>query len=297
MFHNKLIHAPELGAAAGQDNSVLGNVRHKFGGCLLQHRQNRLDDLTGGTAKGFHHIRGSHHNLPGQTGLEVSALDQSFHRLSPLIDGAHADLCILSNGLSHNQAVFLPQIADNCLVKIIAGHLDRGGVGKAVHGQHADVRGTAADIHHHMALGTLKGQICAEGGSQRLLDQIDPASAGFLGDLHHSSLFNAGNPAGYGNDHPWLDKGAFENLVKKLRQHPFGQLVIRDDTLPQRVHGHHVAWGSAQHISCGGADLQNLASVFIHRHHRRLPQHDSLALSIYDNICIPQVNAQVLGKN
>ena len=189
-------------------------------------------------------------------------------------------------------------IAHNGLVKGIACNLQRRRHGNAVHAQHRDIRGAAADIHHHVAIGVFQVQSRAQARSQGLLNEEHSSGTGLDGGIDDVSLLNFRHAAGHADDHTGLGGkergggGGFEHLA----EHFDGHLVIGDDAILQRAHGHHVAGGTVQHISGRRAYLQNLAGIPVHSHHRGLPDHQALAVCINKNIGCTQVNAQVIGK-
>ena len=73
--------------------------------------------------------------------------------------------------------------------------------------------------------------------------------------------------------------------------------MVRHDTVLQRVHSHHVAGGTAQHVPGSRADLQDFTGILVHSHNGRLPDHQALAVGIDQHIGGTQVHAQVIGKH
>ena len=71
--------------------------------------------------------------------------------------------------------------------------------------------------------------------------------------------------------------------------------MIGDYAVPQRLHGNHVAGGSAQHIPGGSAHLQNLSRIFVQRHYAGLPDHQALSVRVNQHIGCTQINTQVVG--
>ncbi len=189
-------------------------------------------------------------------------------------------------------------VAGDHFIKVIAGNLQGGGHSHAVHAQHGDVGGAAADVHDHMAAGTPNVQTGTQTGSQRLLNQEHTPGTGFDGGVNDGTLLHLGHAGGHGDDHTGLgaELGGLVGGLEHLLQHPNGHLVVADDAVLQRVHGNDVAGGTAQHIPGGGAHLQHLAGVLVHGNHRRLPDHQTLAIGVDQNVGGTQVNTQVIGK-
>ena len=72
--------------------------------------------------------------------------------------------------------------------------------------------------------------------------------------------------------------------------------MVGDDTGLQRMHSHHITGGSAQHIPCGSAYLEDLAGVFVHGNHRGLPNDDTLAVHIDKYIGGTQIDTQIVRE-
>ena len=73
--------------------------------------------------------------------------------------------------------------------------------------------------------------------------------------------------------------------------------MVRDNAILQRMHGHNVTGGTAQHIPGGSAHLENLAGILVHSHNRRLPDHQTLAVGKNQNVGGTQVHTQVVGEH
>ena len=86
-----------------------------------------------------------------QTGYQVTASDVHGLILCQWETGTDLDLDVLRCALTDQQIVFLSHVTDNRLVKIISGDLDGSADNRSPQRNHGDVRGTAADIHDHVA--------------------------------------------------------------------------------------------------------------------------------------------------
>ena len=90
------------------------------------------------------------------------------------------------------------------LVKVVARDFQRGGHSHAIHAQHRDVRGAAADVHNHVTAGPADIQPRAKARRQRLLDQEHTPGTGFDGGVNDASLLNLGHAGGDGHDYTGL---------------------------------------------------------------------------------------------
>ena len=232
------------------------------------------------------------------TGFGIPALDVHGQLLVSGINLTDLDLDLFRRDLADDRSMLAADIAGNGLIEGISRHLQRGGYGHAVHAQHSDIRGAAANIHHHMAIGLLDIQTGTQGRRQGLLDQEHTASPGLNGSIDDAALLYLGNTAGNADDHTGLRGehrclgGGFEHLAEHLH----GHFVVGDDAVLQWLHSHHVAGGTVQHIPGGGAYLENFARIPVHRHNGGLPDHQALAIGINKDIGCTQVHAQVIGK-
>src|SRR5699024_3996416 len=121
----------------------------------------------------------------GQTGQEAAALHIHEGLLLLGVHAADGDLHLLSGALAHQNVVLAAHILDDSLVELVTGHLDGGGLHHAAEGDDGDVGGTAADIHHHVAVGLGDVDAGADGGGYRLLNEEHPAAAGLNARVHH----------------------------------------------------------------------------------------------------------------
>ena len=187
-----------------------------------------------------------------------------------------------------------PHIFDHGLVELVAGHLDGRRLHHAPQGDAGDVRRTAADIHHHMAVRLGDVDARADGGGYRLLNEVHPAAPGLDARVHHSPLFHLGDAGGHADDDPGLKDHEARHLAEELLEHTLRHVVVGDNALPQGADGHDVPRRAAQHLPGLLAHLQQLARILVHRHHRGLVEHDAFAFYIYQNGSGSQVNPDIL---
>ena len=127
-------------------------------------------------------------------------------------------------------------------------------------------------------------ELRAERRRVRLFDQIHAPSARFHGRLNDRALFDLRHAGRHADDHAGLDERKFADFFEELVEHFLGHLIVRNNAVAKRPHGHNIARRSSEHVSRRRADLKHLAGVLIDRHNRRLAQDNSLALFIDQNI-------------
>ena len=242
---------------------------------------NGLHDALYRLLKGVHHLRGTDgHNL-GKARQQAAALH--VHGFFLILGEDTADLLLhfLGGALAHQQVVLAAHILHHSLIQLVASDLDGGRLHHTGEGDHGDVRRTAADVHHHVAVGLGDVDACADGGGHRLLDQVDLPGASLNACVDDGALLDLRDTGGHADDDPGLEEGKAGNLVDELLQHPLRHVIVGDDALPQRTDGDDVAGGTAQHGLGVGAHLQELAGGLVHGHHRGLIEDNALALYIY----------------
>ena len=278
---DQLIKAVHQTAAAGHDDAVGGHIRHQLRGRPLQHRVDSLHNALHRFLKGVHHLRGADSHHLGKTRQQTAALD--VHGLLLVLGEDTADLLfhLLGGALTHQQIVLAAHILHHSLIELVAGDLDRGGFHHTGEGDHSDIRRTAADVHHHVAVGLGDVDARADGRRYRLLNKIHLPGAGLNTGIDDGALLNLRDTGGHADDDPGLEEGKARDLMNKLLEHPLRHIVVGDNALPQRPDGDDVAGGTAQHSLRVRAHLQQLAGGLIHSHHRGLVEHNALALYIY----------------
>ena len=83
----------------------------------------------------------------------------------------------------------------------------------------------------------------------------------------------------------------FEQLLQK----PHGHFVVGDNAVLQGLHRHHIAGGTPQHIAGSSAHLQDFSRISVQGNNTGLPDNQTLAVRVDQNIGGTQVNTQVIG--
>ena len=66
--------------------------------------------------------------------------------------------------------------------------------------------------------------------------------------------------------------------------------MVRNNAVAQRMHSDDIAGGTAQHIPCLCAHLQDFAGILVHSNHRGLPYNNALITLKDQHIGRSQVN-------
>jgi len=148
-----------------------------------------------------------------------------------------------------------------------------------------------------VAVGLVDVDARADGGGQRLLDEIDPSGPGLNARVDDGPLLHLGDAGGDADDHTGFKQADGGHLADELPEHPLGHVIVGDDAVPQRTDGDDVAGSTAQHLLSLGAYLEQFAAVFINGNHRGFLQDDPLILDIDQDAGSTQVNADIFCKH
>ena len=191
--------------------------------------------------------------------------------------------------------MLLAQIADDGVVKVIAADGHAAGYHHLAHGQDGNVRHTRAHVHNHAAVGLFKLDAHPQRGGDGPVQQLGAAHARVEHDADDGALLNLVHAGGDGHHGTGAgEQAAAHHIADKVAQHGAGQLKIRHGALAQGTHRHHVARRAADHAVSVAANGQDLPGIPLNGHHRRLPEHNALALHVDQHIGRAQIDADVV---
>ena len=159
--------------AAGEQHARGGHICRQFRRGAFQHRPGGGHDPRGQLLNRFVEIMGIDQTPCREIGLPGMAA--YFHDTLEFALGTAGHLFF--QGLRRQRAdgdliLFLDKLG-NAAVKGIARHRNAGSAHPSAHTDDRNVGGTAADIHHHTAMGLPDLQAGAQRGSDRLIHQED----------------------------------------------------------------------------------------------------------------------------
>ena len=146
-------------------------------------------------------------------------------------------------------------ILDDGLVELVARDLDGGRLHHAGERDDRDIGRAAADIDDHVALGLGDVDARADGGGDRLFNEVNAARAGLNARVDDRALLDLGDAGGDADDDARLEELEAHDLVQKFLDHALGDFIVGDDALAQGTDGDDVAGGAAQHGLRVRADL------------------------------------------
>ena len=161
---------------------------------------------------------------------------------------------------------------------MVARDADAGGLDLAAEAQHGDVGGAAADVDDHPAIGDGDVDAGAEGGGDRLIDEVDLTGTGGHDGLHHGVALDAGDGGGHADGHPGLDHVGAVDLIDEVADQLAGHGVVADDAVLQREDGGDVVGRAAHHCEGLVSCLEHAVLAGVHRHYAGLVEDDALPL-------------------
>ena len=292
---DQLIQAAQQSAAAGQGDAAVDDVGAQFGRGALQRLLDGVGDLDQALQQGLAHVLRVDHDVLGQAVHQVAALDLHGHLFFQLVGRTDVDLDLFGGALADQEVILALDEGDDGLVEHIAGHADAAGRHDAAQRDDGDLGGAAADVHDHAAGGLADGQARADGGGHGLLDHRHLAGAGLEGRLTDGPALHLGDARGDADDHPGPGEQAVAaGFFQKVLQHIGGDVKIGDDAVLQGTDRHDAARGAADDGLGLRADAADFIVAGVHRHHRRLPHDDALALHVHQGVGGTQVDPDIL---
>ena len=180
------------------------------------------------------------------------------------------------------------------LVELVAADPDRLAGDDAAERDDRDLGGAAADVDDHVAGRLVHRQPGADRGGHRLLDDVDPASAGLVAGLLDGALLDPGDAARHRHDDARLrEVPALVHLLDEVAEHAFGDVEVGDDAVLQRPDRHDVARRPADHALGLDADSDDLAGVGVDRDDGRLIEHDASPADVDQSVRRAQIDRHV----
>ena len=269
----------QLGTAARQHHAVAEDVAGQLRRGLFQHLMGRRADLLAQHHDRLIQVAGGDVHPDGQAGQQAAALD--LHRLVEvgLLGAAgHILFQLLSGALTDGDAELVAHMLQDLVVVVVARHADAGGLDLAAQAQHCDVRGAAADVDDHPAVGLGDVDAGAESCGDGLINEVDLTRTGCHDRLDHGVALDAGDGRRHTDRHAGLDHVGAVHLIDEPADELAGHGVVADDAVLQREDRGNIVRGAAHHGQRLIADLQHRVLAGIHRHHAGLIEHHAGAL-------------------
>lgn len=229
----------------------------------------------------------------GQAGREVSTPHPLVDLLAQGKGRPGRDLDVLGRAFTEEQGVFALHVSNDRLVDLVAADPHRSRRHDPAEADDRDIRRAATDVDDHRGSRLVDGKARAEGCSHRLLDDVDPPSAGPQRRILERAPLDTRDVARHPHhDARTKDRGR-RDLVDEPAQHALAHLRIGDDAIAQGADRGDRARCSTHHFLGSGARREQVGSAGAHRHDRRLVEDHSAAPLVDHRVGGPQVDGEV----
>ena len=227
---------------------------------------------------------------------DASSLHLYVHSLGMVVDRTNLLFDRFGSSLTDEHVVFSSNISNNGFVELVARDLCGARHDRSAQRKNGYVCGSTANVDNHIADRGIDVQPCANSSGNGLLDQISLLRARLTCSIENGFFFNLGDTRGNTDHNVGLEEKISASATNEILNHFEGDLILADNAVTQGSDRHDIAGGTAQHLLCLNAHLENAVGVGVDRHHRGLLQHNALALHVNENGCGAKVNAYVAAE-
>ncbi len=136
---------------------------------------------------------------------------------------------LLGGALANQQRVLLADVADNRVIKVVAGVIDAGGLDDFALGDNGNVGDARAHVHNHAAVALAQIHADAKRRRERTVKQIGTLHARVQQDVDEGVLLRLGHAGRDAHDDARPGEQALgQHTVQKEAEHGVRQLKIRD---------------------------------------------------------------------
>ena len=242
-----------------------------------------------------------HGGLHGVGGHQVRTVDHERLRLLVQVrnHGAYGELDPLRRSLSDLDVVLLAHVVLDVVVEHVSGSLHALLLHDASEGDHGDLRGTAAYVHHHVPFRRLHVKADTERGGHRFVDQVDFAASGMLAGIAHGADLHLGGSR-RDSDHD-LEVGGEEgpplavDLLDEALDHHLSRLEVGDDPVPEGPDGLYPGICVFMHQFRRLPDGDAFLGAVVDSHYARLVENDFVIVE-YDGVRRAEVHCNFLSQ-
>ena len=295
-----LVEAPEEGAAAGKEDTLLDDVAVELRRSLLQDGKDCLLDADERLVEAVRDLLRGDSSLDRVDRHKVRAADDA--GLEGFVEVGNScadfDLDALRRNFTHLDVVLLAHILLDVIGEDITGGLDALVGHDASEGDDGHFCGTASDIDYHTAGRCGDVNADSEGSRHRLEDEGHVAATGTLsGVADGADLHRRGT--GRDADHH-LEAGGEEALLvvdhsDEAADHHLCGVEVGDHAVLEGTDGADVRAGTLVHLLCLASDGDKFVGEFIYCDDGGLVNH-LLVVHKDDGVGGSKVYSEVLGK-
>src|SRR3989454_6782763 len=197
LLGDEVIEVAEEGGAAGEDDAAVDYVGGELGRRALEDGADGADDRLQGVGDALRDVGGGDGDGAREAADLVAAADLVGELLLEGEGAADGDLQLLGGAVADDDVVPALDVVGDGVVEAVSGDADGLGDDDSVHGDDGSFGAAAADVDDHMALRDVDGDAGADGGGQRLGDDVGGTAGAFgLGGVLDGALLDAGDAGG-----------------------------------------------------------------------------------------------------
>ena len=299
LLGDEAVEVAEEGGAAGEDDAAVDDVGGELGRGALEDGAAGADDGGEGVLDALGDVGGG----DGDRAREAADLVAAAHLVGQLLfhreGAADGDLQLLGGAVADDDVVAALDVVGDGVVEAVAGDADGLGDDDAVHRDDGGLGPAAADVDDHVALGDVDGDARADGGGERLGDDVGGAAgARGLGGVLHGALLDAGDAGGDADHDLGLDeREAADDAPDEVAEHRLGRDVVGDDALAHRADDLDGAGGAAEHVAGFLADGDDGVVALGDGDDGGLVGDDAAALDVHEDVGGAEVDADALTEH
>src|SRR5580658_10504994 len=284
-FADTLVKILDQRTAPGEYDATVTDIGAEFRRGTLQGHADGIENGRNTFRKCFTDLAVINGDGLGHAFDQVASFDLHGQRLVQRIGRPNVDLDLLCGALTDEQVVLTLEVIHDRFVHLVAGHADGTGIDDAGERDDGDIRGAAADIHHHVAAGFSNRQACADGSDHGLFDQEHLACLGAISGVFHRPLLHLRDLRRHPNHDPRVHQHlAVVRLLDEVVQHLFGDFEVGNDAVFHRLDGDDIPRSAAEHLLGFFANRLHFAGILVNSDDGGLIDDDALTARIHQGV-------------
>ena len=189
------------------------------------------------------------------------------------------NLDLFGSAFAHLQVVHRTEVAHNRIVHLVTAHAHGSVADRTVQSDNSDVRSSATDIHNHVTDGIFDRNAHTNGRGHRFMNEVYFLRTRLTSRINHGALFHFGNAARHADHHARFHhpQRVLLHTLDECLEERFHQFKIGNHAIAHGAHGAGFTRSTSQHLLRLETDGTDTVVLAIHRNHRGLVNHYTLA--------------------
>ena len=144
----------------------------------------------------------------------------------------------LGHTFRNRDVVLAAHVLANVGREVVTGHLNGVVRNDTAHRDNGNLRGSAADVHDHVAFRGIYVETDTDGCGHGLINEINVATAGVFGAVAHGTELNFGGAGGHSDHHSYAgseEMSAGSHHIDEAAHHLLASVEVGDHTILQRT--------------------------------------------------------------